>query len=67
LSKLERGHKHDISDVRDFVRGRYTDADKLRATFIEIEPNLVRYPAIDPVDFKVNVDNFIDGLTSERH
>ena len=63
LAKLERGHKQDIKDARDFVARRYTDAQKLRTTFAEIEPNLVRYPAIDPVDFKKNVDDFINSLS----
>jgi hypothetical protein len=63
LAKLERGHKQDISDVKDFVRHGYTNAEQLRSTFAEIEPTLVRYPAIDPMDFRKNVSDFIEGLT----
>jgi hypothetical protein len=62
LAKLERGHKQDVSDVRNFVQHGHTNAEKLRAAFAEIQPNLVRYPAIDSVDFKKNVDDFINGL-----
>lgn len=62
LAKLERGHKQDINDVKDFLGRGYTNAEQLRSTFAEIEPGLVRYPAIDPVDFKKNVDDFISNL-----
>lgn len=62
LAKLERGHKQDINDVKDLVRRGYTNIDLLRSTFAEIEPWLVRYPAVDPVDFKKSVDDFIKDL-----
>ena len=62
LAKLERGHKQDINDVKDFVRRGHTNPEQLRSTFAEIEPGLVRYPAIDPVDFKKNLDDFLKHL-----
>jgi hypothetical protein len=62
LAKLERGHKQDMNDVKDFVVRGHTDAEHLRSTFAEIEPRLIRYPAINPVDFKKKVDDFINSL-----
>jgi hypothetical protein len=62
LAKLERGHKQDINDVKDFVSHGYTDAQKLRSTFAEIEPRLIRYPAINPMDFKKKVEDFLNNL-----
>ncbi len=64
LSKLERGYEQDIIDVRDFVHRSYLDAVTLRRTFAEIEPNLVRYPAIDPISFKRKVEHFLDALNT---
>lgn len=66
LAKLERGHKQDIYDVIDFVRRGHTSPAELRSTFEEIEPLLIRYPAIDPVDFKKHVIDFIAKLPNER-
>jgi Nucleotidyltransferase of unknown function (DUF6036) len=56
LSKLERGHARDISDVRAMLdRGLVSTLD-LRRTFELIEPQLYRYPAIDPPSFRRAVD-----------
>jgi hypothetical protein len=60
LAKLERGYEQDVNDVKDFVQRGYIDTHALRATFAEIEPNLVRYPAIDAVAFKMKVERFIE-------
>jgi uncharacterized nucleotidyltransferase DUF6036 len=59
LSKLERGHEQDLEDVRSFMRGGYVTADELKARFAQIEPGLLRYPAIDPGQFKTKVEDFL--------
>ena len=38
----------------------YLDEDKLRELFQLIEPQLIRYPAIDPAAFRAAVTNFCD-------
>jgi len=59
LAKLERGHVQDLEDVASFLRGGYVTREQLKTQFVEIEPALVRYPAIDPLQFKRKLDNFL--------
>lgn len=59
LAKLERGHSQDLEDVRLMVGRGLVNADRLRSAFEEIEPQLYRFPAIDPADFKQRVDEFL--------
>ncbi len=59
LSKIERGHTQDISDVKAMFRDGLVDAEKLGSFFHQIEPQLYRYPAIDPVSFSRSVRKFI--------
>lgn len=59
LAKLERGHAQDLEDVASFLRGGYVTAAELRAVFAEIEPQLLRYPAVDPQQFRRRVENFL--------
>jgi hypothetical protein len=35
------------------------EADRLRSAFDEIEPQLYRFPAIDPSDFRRRVEDFL--------
>ena len=55
LSKLERDHARDRTDVRALVASGLVDPARLRAYFEEIEPMLYRYPAIDPPAFRARV------------
>lgn len=56
LSKIERGHAQDVSDVREMLARGLVEPDRLRALFGEIEPRLHRYPAIDPPSFRRAVE-----------
>lgn len=47
LAKVERGHDRDLADVRAMISRGLVDARELRRMFAAIEPNLIRYPAID--------------------
>ena len=58
LAKLERAHAQDLEDVLSFLRNSVVTVKELRATFTLIEPGLVRYPAIDPRQFKRKVEDF---------
>lgn len=55
LAKLERGHAQDLADVRMMLERRLIDRPRLGAFFAEIEPELYRFPAIDPADFAARV------------
>jgi hypothetical protein len=62
LAKLERGHTQDVDDVREMVSRGLVDEGSLRSSFAEIEPELYRLPAIDPVDFRRSVEEFLGSL-----
>lgn len=61
LAKLERGHAQDLDDVARLVRGGYVSAEELRRRFDQIEPGLLRYPAIDPASYKAKLEEFLRG------
>jgi hypothetical protein len=58
LAKLERGHTQDLVDVRELLDRRLVEEAELRSRFNEIEPELYRFPAIDPADFRGSVEGF---------
>jgi hypothetical protein len=57
LAKIERGHGQDVEDVEAMLERGLVDAETLRALFEEIGPQLYRFPAIDPADFRERVDD----------
>ena len=59
LAKLERGHIQDLDDVHAVLERGLVEADRLRNAFAEIEPQLYRFPAVDPADYKERVDEFL--------
>jgi Nucleotidyltransferase of unknown function (DUF6036) len=56
LSKIQRGHSQDRTDVRQMIDRRLVDLQELRRRFDEIEPQLYRYPAIDPATFRRSLE-----------
>jgi hypothetical protein len=56
LSKIERGFKQDLEDVRTMIARGHVEPERLRSLFEVIEPQLYRYPAIDPAAFRHKVD-----------
>ena len=58
LSKIERGHDHDIKDVEAMIKNRLVEPKRLLELFKEIEPQLYKYPAIDPASFLSAVKRF---------
>jgi hypothetical protein len=62
LAKLERGHAQDLEDVASFLHGGYVTAQTLRSRFAQIEPGLLRYPAVDPHHFRQKVEDFLNRL-----
>ncbi len=55
LSKIERGFTHDLADVGAMIERGLVDPERLRALYEAIEPELYRYPAIDPPTFRRKV------------
>jgi hypothetical protein len=62
LSKLQRGHGKDLADARALVAGGFVEPERLRALFEAIEPDLYRYPAIDPASFRRSVEAFVQAV-----
>jgi hypothetical protein len=56
LAKVERGHAQDVTDVGEMVRRAVVSAPRVLAYFRSIEPELYRYPAIDPAAFRRAVE-----------
>ncbi|MGQ0551554.1 MAG: DUF6036 family nucleotidyltransferase [Armatimonadota bacterium] len=48
LAKVERGHTQDIEDVRTMLRLGLIESERALRYFEAIEPELYRFPAIDP-------------------
>lgn len=60
LSKIERGFVHDLADVQAMLDRGLVERDRLTELYEVIEPDLYRYPAIDPAVFRRKVR---DALT----
>lgn len=59
LSKIQRGHAQDLADVRQMLDRGLIDRQDLLRRFEQIEPNLYRFPAIDPTAFRKAVEEFV--------
>ncbi len=57
LAKIERGHAQDVADVRVMLARGLVEAPTLRSLFERIEPELFRYPALNPRSFREAVEN----------
>lgn len=64
LSKIERGHLQDLQDVREMLNGKWIESKKLLEYFERIEPDLYRYPALDPESFRGKVQERVDEASS---
>jgi uncharacterized nucleotidyltransferase DUF6036 len=56
LAKAERGHDQDIRDVREMVAAGLVNPAETLIQFKAIEPELYRFPAIDPASFRKAVE-----------
>jgi len=56
LSKAERGHAQDLLDVNEMLDSGLVDPAEALTQFDSIEPELYRFPAIDPPSFRRSVE-----------
>lgn len=56
LAKIERGHETDRQDVREMLARNLVTRRQLLESFLAIEPELYRFPAIDPASFRKAVE-----------
>ena len=59
LSKLERSHTRDLADVRAMLDRNLIEPGPLLDLYTSIEPELYRYPAVDPRNFRRAVERFL--------
>lgn len=64
LSKIERGFSQDLEDVESMLKAGLVQPDRLLELYDQIEPELYRYPAIDPAAFRRKVSRALEGQTS---
>jgi len=57
LSKLERAFDQDLQDVEDMLQRGLVQPAQLLELYKSIEPDLFRYPAIDPPSFRGRVES----------
>lgn len=65
LSKLERSHAQDITDVEEMLKRGLIDRKRLLDFFTAIEPELYRYPSIDPRSFRRSVEACVASAGSD--
>ncbi len=63
LAKLERRHAQDLEDVQNFLRSGLVDPRRALEYFRRVEPELYRFPAVDPASFRRAVEEAL-GNTS---
>jgi hypothetical protein len=56
LAKLERAHAQDLGDVRALIAEGLIERSVALRLFEEIEPQLYRFPALDPKSFRAEVE-----------
>ncbi len=61
LAKIERGHRQDRDDVKEMLQRGLVKADGLRALFAAIEPDLYRFPALDPRSYRRALEEALAG------
>jgi hypothetical protein len=55
LAKIERGFGQDLDDVREMLERGLVEPARLRELYDAIEPELYRYPAIEPAAFRASL------------
>ena len=65
LAKIERGHQQDLRDVEAMRERKLIEPTRLMEYFVAIEPDLVRYPALDPSSFRGQVQSAVSRLTAD--
>ena len=61
LAKIERGFALDLADVRAMVERGLVEPARGLELFSRIEPDLYRFPAIDPRSLRARVDGALRG------
>jgi hypothetical protein len=66
LAKVERGFERDMEDVREMVQRGLVVPTKALDLFSAIEPELVRFPAIDPSSLRAAVRDAFESKSDSN-
>ena len=66
LAKIERGHAQDLGDVEAMSRLKLIEPGLLMHLFEAIESDLVRYPAIEPSQFRHRVERAVGAIEAGK-
>ena len=61
LTKLARGYERDLVDVRAMLERGLVTREQLGQALKRIEPDLIRYPSLDPDAFADRVRKFLES------
>jgi hypothetical protein len=59
LAKIERAHGQDLQDVGEMLSRGLVDRGKALDFFAAIEPQLYRYPAVNPTNFRATAERIL--------
>lgn len=65
LAKIERGHETDRIDVAQLLGRGLVERTRLLEYFAAIEPELYRFPAVDPASFRQAVETVCRHVDSD--
>ncbi len=65
LSKLSRAYDRDLNDVQAMYAQRLFTLNDLRNCLSAIEPELIRFPSLNPETLKGRVNKFIEQVSSK--
>lgn len=63
LAKIERGFEQDIADVTALIDKGFISSESIMQQFKDIEEELVRFPAIDVLQFGEKIKSFLCSLS----
>jgi hypothetical protein len=63
LAKIERGFEQDIADVKALIDKGFISAESITQQFKDIEEELVRFPAIDVLQFREKIKSLLSSLS----
>lgn len=67
LAKIERGHEQDLQDVAAMRERNLIKPSRLMEFFEQIEPELLRYPALNSSDFRSQTEAMVTCLEAVRN
>ena len=65
LAKLSRGYNRDLNDVKAMYDQNLFSLLDLQDGFNAIEPEMIRFPSLDPVILRTKVEQFIESCHAQ--